>query len=155
MYNTGASWDTNPFSTDIKTNAFFTRTNYTEILVVAHNQGVLSGYALYPVLSAASASRTFAQLFQQGSDLVLTGSRSSKGGGAVKLVFPSENLQCCGQTDSGRDAFVDDYSDPLVINRKSGWSAAFNNMRLTTSHNTNVYPHTFGGMGGSHNNADW
>ena len=46
------------------------------------------------------------------------------------------------------DIFMDDFAQPLVINKQSGWGAGVNLNRIATTLSNGDYGHTFAGIGG-------
>ena len=154
-YTDSAFWTTNKtegaaataLNTGYKSPAYSSLVGAGEMLILAHDNGVTKGWAVYDLLPAYKAE-TFLGLQTKLSDTTVTGNRKLATGTVGATLNTKRN-----QTQFG-DIFVD-HSEPVVINKQSGWTANQNKNRVATTLSNGDYSHTFAGLGGSHINQGW
>eukprot|EP00051_Salpingoeca_urceolata_P027427 m.481439 g.481439 ORF g.481439 m.481439 type:complete len:851 (+) comp22172_c0_seq1:154-2706(+) len=132
-----------PFGADYKGPGFMSRTDFSEIMLVAHASGTYRGHSVYKRIARDGDS--FHDIFDSNAEVTMTGARTSSGG-QVKNVLTRN-------TDRPQSLFGDifiDFNEPLVFNKQSGWGSCRSNMRIATTLTNNDYAHTFAGIGGRH-----
>lgn len=138
----------NIYTSHWKSTGFTIARNFSQIMIHVHNNGAMIGTAVYEVLPE-NKEFSLLETMQKKEDVIYTGPRVSKTGGIKsQLILNPER----GQSLYG-DIFVDEFDQPLVINKKSGWAAGINYNRIATTLTNNDYSHTFAGIGGHHENG--
>lgn len=133
-------------TTGHKSAAYGTVTGWDEVMIRSHNNGSSTyAYAIRSLLPAF-AGQTFLQIVATGTDKVFTGTATTVTGDVPTILNPNRS-----QTLHG-DVFTE-FNDALKANSTSGWTAAENVNRLTTTLTNGTYSHTFAGLGGRHQNG--
>ncbi len=138
---------TTALNTGHKSAAYSTLAGVSEMLVLAHDNSTVKGWAVYDLLPAYK-TETFLSLQTKLSDTAVTGTRKLATG-TVGATLNTKRVQ----TKFG-DIFID-HSEAVVINKQSGWTANGNKNRVATTLSNGDYSHTFAGLGGSHVNQGW
>lgn len=133
----------NALRTDFKSSIFNDKSDFKEVMLVAHSDGTYLAYNVYDTVDAVR-SKTMSALFRSGQTLFTKARKYHWGNLENKMLWNTARPQ-----PLRGDALMD-YPNPLIINRASGWGAARNFNRLASTLTNNHYGHTFAGIGGWH-----
>ncbi|MBM4345290.1 MAG: proprotein convertase P-domain-containing protein [Deltaproteobacteria bacterium] len=119
-----------------------------ELLVSAHDNGTLMAWGAYDLLALYQNVPMLTLV--KGSEATVTAPRKAQSG-TTGVVWNSKRSQ-----SRYGDPFVDKQNgEAVVVNRAAGWNAQVNTNRLATTATNAEYPHTQGGLGGSHIYGGW
>ncbi len=136
-----------PLASGSKTLAFSTLGG-KELMVVAHDNGKEMARGGYDLL-AAYQNKSMLTLFG-GGEATISGNRKFQAGSVGATLNTKRDQKRVG------DPFVDpNNTEPLVVNKQSGWSSNANKARLMTTATNGQYGHTFSGIGGHHIHSGW
>ncbi len=137
----------NALTTGFKSRAFAQLEGFSNVMVYAHNAGLVLGYSIYDVLPGLDL-RSLSWLMTNTQDEVISGLARARVGTLGCTQNPNRE-----QSEYG-DIFIDN-AEALVLNRTAGWGSERTNVRLSTALSNGQYGHTYAGLGGAHRHGGW